>query len=57
VHGIDKDMKPEWVNDDIEKIMRKLLELVEIYEDDFVAVHSANNWNDCAALKDDLKVL
>lgn len=50
-------MKPEWVNDDIEKIMRKLLELVEIYEDDFVAVHSANNWNDCAALKDDLKVL
>lgn len=50
MHGIDKDMKPEWVNGDIEKIMKKLLELVEIYEDDLVAVHSANNWNDCAAL-------
>jgi len=45
------------VNEDIEKIMKKLLELISCDPEDLVAVHSANNWNDCAALKDDLTVL
>lgn len=50
-------MRPEWVNEDIEKLMKKLLELTGCDPEDLMGAHAANNWNDCAGLKEDLKVI
>jgi len=50
-------MRLEWVNDEIKVIMTQVLETLECNSEDLMGVHSANNWNDCEELKEDLKVM
>jgi len=50
-------MKPEWIDDEITVVMKQILEALECDPEDLMGVHSANNWNDCEELKEDLKVM
>lgn len=50
-------MRPEWANDEITQVMIKMLECLEKDPEELMGVHTANNWNDCAAIKEDMKVL
>jgi hypothetical protein len=45
------------VRADIQKILKRTLDLNGKDENDLVAVHSANNWNDVVGIKEDLQVL